>query len=466
MTTAKRPATGATDVSEELATYATAFELSDAPDRIQSRAKLILLDTIGVCLNGADREYVQQAVDRIAEQRCVGQVPDGATTFATRDRRSPDVAALANAAGGTTLELDEGNQRSAHMGIHVVPPALAIAERDGASGRELLTALLAAYETSARVGDAIRPQESGLHPHGTWAPVGGAISAGLLAGLDTAELTEAIRISVNPFVASHWAAALEGATVRNFYTGTACAHGLRATALAASGVTGVDGAVERCLFPTVAGESDAVETLQSALATMGQEYYLADSYFKTHATCRYAHAPIEALAEIQAAHELDSDDVEAIRVSTFEAGTLLAETAPETILEAKFSTPFGLAAQLALGETGVDAFTEETLQDERIRNVASRVTVQADETFQDRADDGTWGGRVEVETTDGETMTATVDDARGGGDNPYTPTEVREKFHRLVENADAAIDPSTIEKRVDTVETLTDSGELLASVRE
>jgi 2-methylcitrate dehydratase PrpD len=464
MTQPTPSATGSTDTAATLAAYATEFQLSDAPERIRSRAKLVLLDTIGVCINGADREYVHRAVETIADLRYVGSVEAGATTFATGDRRSPDVAALANATGGTALELDEGNQRSAHMGIHVVPPALAMAEREAASGQELLRAILAAYEASARVGDVIRPQKGDLHPHGTWSPVGGTIAAGLLRGLDAEELTEAIRIAVNPFVASHWAAALEGATVRNFYTGIACAHGLRAVALAASGVTGVEGAIERCLFPIVAEDPDAVEILQDAVRTMGEEYYLADSYFKTHATCRYAHAPIEALANIELGERVA--EIETITVATFEAGRLLRARAPETILEAKFSTPFGLGAQLVLGGTGVDAYTEETLGDDRIREIAGRVSVQVEEQFQERAQTGVWGARVEVEMANGETLSATVEDARGGGENPFTTTEVRAKFHELVSGATASVDASVIERQVDELEFVADCTALLAPARE
>lgn len=437
-----------TDLAMDLAAYATDVLLDDLPESAVERTKLVVLDTIGVCLRGSQTPYVREAVSNAELLDGAKPMNSGATTFATFDRRSPWLAAFANAAGGTTLELDEGNQRSAHMGIHIVPPAIAVAEQFNASGRELLEAVAAAYETSARVGDAIRPQKDGLHPHGTWAPIGAAVAAGLLRGLDREELTEAIRIAVNPFVASHWSAALEGATVRNFYTGVACRHGIQSVTLAQSGVTGVVGAIERCLFPYVAGEDDALDTLADEIDGLGDEYYLESSYFKVHAACRYAHAPIEAFEKVLESTDLDLDEVESIDVSTFGSGCLLADDTPGTVLEAKFSTPYALGVLAVLGTTGVDAFAEEHLDVDRIKRLASMVDVSEDPVYQRRAREGRWGAAVTVETADGRLLQEFVADARGGGDNPFSQKEIREKFHSLVDDVDEVTDPHRLEANI------------------
>lgn len=426
------------DIATALAQYATTLTLETVPDAVRDRATLVVLDTIGVCLRGSQTKYVKDAVQTTAQLDCAGpQATGGGTTFATADRRPPTLAAFANAAGGTTLELDEGNQRAAHMGVHVVPPALAIAEHRQASGHEFLRAVIAAYEASARVGDAIRPQRDGLHPHGTWAPIGAAVATGCILGIDRSTLAHAIRIAVNPFIATHWAAALEGATVRNVYAGTACRHGIQSAFLAKSGVTGVEGALERCLFPYVAGEDDALETLERTTASLGEEYYVESSYFKIHAACRYTHAPIEAFGKLLTESDLDPDSITSIRVRTFEAGCLLNNTTPETALEAKFSTPYALSALAICGTTGVDAYAEHHLQNERIQRLASAVTVEEDPEHTRRAKAGHWGATVTVETAGGRSFTERVPDARGGGDNPFAPGEIREKFRRLVTGGDA-----------------------------
>jgi len=134
-------------------------------------------------------------------------------------------------------------------GIHTVAPALAAAESLDATGTELLDAILVGYEVGARLGDVIRPMKSGLHPHGGWAAVSGAVAVGRLRDFDSETMAHAIRNAVNPFVVGHWQAAFDGATVRDFYTGLSCQHGIVAATLAEQGVTGVVGAIEECLLP-------------------------------------------------------------------------------------------------------------------------------------------------------------------------------------------------------------------------
>jgi 2-methylcitrate dehydratase PrpD len=434
------------DIAATAAAYATAASLADAPETVRERVPIVLLDTVGVCIRGSEADYVGRVADALAAAGRGPLAEDGATAFATGERRDVSAAATLNAAGGTTLELDEGNQRSAHPGIHTVPPALAAGEHLGASGAELLDAVLAGYEVGARLGDVIRPMRSGLHPHGGWAAVSAAVAVGRLHGFDEATMADAIRNAVNPFVVGHWRAALEGATVRNFYTGLSCQHGIVAAALADSGVTGVYGAIEECLLPYTAAR-DVTDELLAPFDTFGEDYYLTSSYVKVHAACRYAHAPIEALEAVLAdAREAAGtgagtgvddgvpfapEDVASIEVRTFELGTMLDGTDPETVLSAKFSTPFALATRLHTGRSDAEAFTPEQVADDAIRDLADRVSVVADDAFEARAADGEWGAEVTVTLVDGTSHSASVPDARGGT-NPFTREEILAKFEALV----------------------------------
>lgn len=466
-----------TDIAARAADYAASLSLEEVPAPVAERARLVLLDTVGVCLRGSETDYVAEAAESlgalgagaIVGTGAAGSGVDdgaGATAFARWDRRPVATAALLNAAGGTTLELDEGNQRSAHPGIHTVPPAVAAAEHLGASGEDLLGALVAGYEVGARLGDVIRPMKDGLHPHGEWAPAAGAVAVGRLRGLDADGLAETIRISVTPFVATHWEAALSGATVRNFYAGVCCAHGVTAAALAEAGVTGVDGAVEECLLPYTAGREITDGLLDAAFGTLGESYYLTSSYFKVHAACRYAHAPVEALSAIDDRAALDVDRIERIRVETFELGTLLDERRPENVLGAKFSTPYVLAARAVTGRSDAEAFSEELVADERIRALAERVDVVATDEFDARAAEGEWGARVTVAFDDGRRESGTVRDARGGGDDPFAREEVLAKFDALASSVVGDCGAAALRDRLFAVDEAADASTLFAPFRE
>ncbi len=419
------------DIAATAAEYATSASLEDAPDEVRDRLPIVLLDTVGVCIRGSETEYIGQIADRMAELGRGTPQSSGATVFATGDRRDIAGAALLNAAAGTTLELDEGNQQSAHPGIHTVVPALAAAQHADVSGRSLLEAILVGYEVGARLGDVIRPMKSGLHPHGGWSPVSAAVAVGRLWAFDDEKMADAIRNAVNPFLVGHWQAAYEGATVRNFYTGLACQHGIVAATLAEQGVTGIHGAIKECLLPYTADE-EVTDELLAPFETFGEDYYLTSSYVKMHAACRYAHAPIEALAEIDERVDFDVDDIDRIEVRTFELGTTLNRTDPNNVLSAKFSTPFALAARLVTGRSDAEAFRPELIKDETIQSLSNHVELVADNAFESRAKDGKWGAKVTIELTGGITHEAMKTDARGGGETPFTREEILNKFDSLV----------------------------------
>lgn len=442
------------DIEARIGEYAATASLDEVPESVLERARLVVFDTVGVCLSGAETDYVGETAETFTKLGVTAAAGGGSTVFATRDRRSPDVAALVNAAGGTALELDEGNQRSGHPGIHVVPPALAVAEHVGASGRELLAAVVTAYEASARLGNLVRPLVEGLHPHAEWAPVGAAIAAGRLLGFDADRFAEAVRIAVNPFVGAHWAAATEGATVRNFYTGVSCRHGLAAATMAASGVTGVRDASTRCLLPYLAADDISAAQVEETYADLGDDYYLASSYFKMHAACRFIHATLDAIEALESRADFAPDDLVGVTVRTFGLAAMLDDPAPTNVLSAKFSIPFAVASRLVTGTSGVDAFTAERLADDRIRRLGERVDVHTDPAIDERASEGVWGASVEIELSDGRTITERVRDARGGGDDPYSRDEVIDKFERLVGRTDAPVD--TLRDRLLSIDDLED----------
>ena len=452
------------DIESTIGTYAAEFDLTTVPEAIEKRAKLVLLDTLGVSVYGSNTEYIRTVVESGMQMGLFG---DGrSTVFATGTRGSVSIAALANAAGATALELDEGNQRSGHMGVHTVPPAVAVAESVEASGIELLEALVLSYEISARLGDLNRPLAGSFHPHGLWAAVGAAVAAGSLQGFTARQYADACRIAVNPFLGGHWAAAMEGATVRNFYTGMTCQHGLNAAALAGSGVSGMQGSIRRHLLSRTAAEALDTERIVARFGTLGKEYYLDSSYFKTHAACRYVHPPLDALETMASSEPIDTDAIERIVVRSFDAATMLDEKRPKNRLGAKFSVPYAVAVKLLYGTSNVDAFEGDFLSDEAVYALAERVEVVADDYWQHRkGEHDDWGAEIEIHFEDGRKRSERVRNARGGGNNPFTEAEIRSKFRQLVGNTVSRSTANTIEQRTLGVETLDSVASLFDELR-
>src|SRR5262245_24869463 len=149
------------------------------PSAVRDRAALVLADTIGAILGGSQEPEIRRlhgAADR---------APGPATVLgAGFPRVQPWWAITANGVAGTMLELDEGSRFArGHPGIHVLPAALAEAERLDRSGAALLLALVLGYDVAARLGGAASVR-SGMHMHGVHGVVGAAAAVARLRELD------------------------------------------------------------------------------------------------------------------------------------------------------------------------------------------------------------------------------------------------------------------------------------------
>ena len=172
-----------TSLLEQAVTTAVRLELERVPAAVLLHAQHVVADTVAVSRGGADtaqmRALVQVGLDEGVVHRAAADA--GAAACSTvlapgLPRTNAEHAAFLNATAGTFLELDEGMRPTGHPGMHVVPAALAVAERRHRSGSELLRAVLVGYEVTARLFLAYRLRYP-VHPHGHFGGVGAAVAA-------------------------------------------------------------------------------------------------------------------------------------------------------------------------------------------------------------------------------------------------------------------------------------------------
>jgi 2-methylcitrate dehydratase PrpD len=216
------------------------------------------------------------------------------------------------------------------------------------------------------------------------------------------------------------------------------------------------------VYGTILAESFDPEAV---VAGLGECFRIEQNYFKFHACCRMNHPALDALMSLRAEHRFTGDDVATVQITSIPFGLRMLETAPETMLGAKFSIPYAVAAALVLGRTDTAAFEERVLDDERIRAMAKRVDVSADDQMTlKRADYPT--AHVRVGLRDGRVLSQTTGVVRGDAANPVAPQEVVAKFlslasgrlgdrraHEVIEAVDA----------VDSLKNVRDLTALLAS---
>src|SRR5437870_9215214 len=284
------------DLTRTLAGQASAVTYDALPEPVRALARQCLLDYYGVALAGAGDELVRILLDEMAEEGGAGQA--GVIGHATR--LPVLAAALVNGAVGHALDYDDVNlAMPGHPSVAILPGLLALAEQRRSSGREVIAAFVAGYETACRIGSALRPghYDRGFHATGTVGCLGAAAACARLLGLDAEQTARAIGI------AGTQAAGLKsqfGTMCKPFHAGKATQNGLLAARLAARGFSSRPDLIE-CEqgFALTHGPDFNPE---AALAAPPNGFYIFANLFKYHAACYLTHGPIESARQVRERH--------------------------------------------------------------------------------------------------------------------------------------------------------------------
>ncbi|MCU1615054.1 MAG: 2-methylcitrate dehydratase PrpD [Frankiales bacterium] len=435
------------------------LDLERLPDHVLQHAERTIADTVAVSRAGA-REPEMARLGRLLAAQGSLRTPVGAdasapasggpgaaTTF-LEDRLvgPPADVAFVNATAGTFLELDEGVRPTGHPAMHVVPAALAVAESVHATGSELLRAVLAGYEVTARLFTSVRLTYP-VHPHGHFGAIGAAVAAAMLSGGDP---VGAARVAATTPLLPVWDACFDGATARNTFTGHAARTGVMATYLDKAGFTGSPSSLATA-YGRIAGELVDPDQLSRPLdyTALG----ITRNYFKRHSACALSHAAIDAVAQLALP---DGAEIEQVHVETVNNNMKLARQPQANDLSGRFSLPYAVATALARKSTGPADFRYSG----EIAQLAQRVTVSVAPDLEAQWPDAA-PARVRVESNAG-TFSATVRNPRGHWSDPLTPEEIQAKFTALLDNPD--VSPSWW-GRITEIRSLPDCADLFAPAR-
>jgi 2-methylcitrate dehydratase PrpD len=200
--------------------------------------------------------------------------------------------------------------------------------------------------------------------------------------------------------------------------------GVYAADLVRDGFTG-----ERDGITTVFGDIAGVYfDVEKCLEGLGHRWEIGRGYHRIHACARDVQPALDALIDLTAGQSIPSESIERIEVHTYAMAATMSRVAPENGLAAKFSIPHALAAYLIIGNTGVNAFSDEAVEDPRIKALRSRVTVQRDGAMDERTPDEQ-PARVRVSLRNGETLERSCLMPAGENDsNPLSDDMLNQKF--------------------------------------
>ena len=411
-----------------LAQFAANTPLNAISAAARERARWIIADCIPVIAAGMQQPEMQKYV----ACHLAGAAPGEAWVIGAGKRARAIDAALLNGTAGTWLELDEGNLfAKGHPGIQVVPAAVALAQELGCSGAEVLRAVALGYELSARISRAAQMRLI-FHPHGTYGVIGTAIAAGVMKRFNAAQMLELINCASTMGMASSRQTLLDGATVRNIFTGHSGFMGLTAARLVECGFTGEIDSVG-----TVYGKGMYSDTFDPALAVagLGEEWLIAKSYFKLHPIGRYAHSAIDALEDLLAkapGGKLAVGDIERMDVAAYMLAASLNGKNIVSSFGARFSVPFALASILYHGRSGLKSFDDAAVANAQVQALVQRVFVREEAAYTARYPKEQ-PVNVRITLKNGAVHEGNCTVTKGEPANPHTPADLTGKFFELGE---------------------------------
>ncbi len=446
--------------SLELARFASELRYEKLPREVVAKAKDLILDQIGIMMGVSTMPWSRIIFDYVKDW---GDSKPEATVAHYGYKTKAENAVFANASFGHGFEIDDLYVRgSSHPGCVTVPSALAMAEREGASGKDVILAVVAGYEVTGRINTTITPssQLRGFHSatsvSGTF---GAAAAAGRILGFDTDLMLNAIAIA-----GSHSAGVTEydqgGGSVKRMHAGMAAHGGVRSALLAQKGLTGPGTIIEgkHGFCHSFADEYD----LSHITDKLGTEYpVVMGSGFKAYCACAGMHSGIDALRELKARYTFRADDVAEIVMGTNRRSIHHVEAKPVDITSAQFSAAFGLALTMIRGSNGFKDYTDETVHDRNILKLADKIKMEVDREC-DSEYPKTRAARVTVTLKNGEKLATKVDYCKGTPQNPMTRDEFEGKFRGL---AASVADRERIDQILKTVYALDEQKDVSALIK-
>jgi 2-methylcitrate dehydratase PrpD len=369
-------------ITQRLARFTANLQSAAIPPVVTTRALDLLTDLLGSGIRAAKEADSTPSILAMVER--MGMHGEGlCTVFGLNRRFGPAAAALLNGAFGHSLDFDDTHAASSlHPSAPVVPAALAAAEITGASGADLLAAIVVGLEACCRLGMALDPAAHyarGFHPTATAGIFGACAAAGRLLCLDEVAMESALGVAASQASGS-LQFLVNGAWNKRYQVGEASMKGLIAATLASEGFKGSADAIDG-KHGFLIGYTDGANPDQ-AVANLGEVWETMRIGIKPYPSCRYTHAAVDGILTLARKESLAPDDIESVTVGLHRNGIVLVgeplveKRRARSIVEGQFSMPFAAAVALLRGGFGWDDY--ELIGNPKVDALSDRVEVVRD----------------------------------------------------------------------------------------
>jgi len=421
-----KPATPISPVMRRLSAHIARALRKPLPAAVAEKTRHHLLDTLAAMVSGSRLVPGKAAISFIRTQGGARE----SSVIGTRIVTSAANAALANGMLAHADETDDSHSPSqTHPGCGIVPAALAMAERERRSGRELLRAVALGYDVGCRLTqslDAIRFRADGHSTHSFGPMFGAAAAAGALAGLGERAARHLLSYTAQQASGiSCWMRDAKHIEKAFDFGGMPARNGVYAAAMVAHGFSGVEDVFsgERSFFVAY-GRAPVPDEL---VRDLGERYEIMSADLKRWSVGSPIQAPLDALSELIREHRIRAGDVErvVVRVSHQGVNTTGNRDMPDICMQ-------HLCALMLLDGTVSFKSSHDArrMRERRVLEMRARIELLGDDALSQAMPRRE--GIVELRLRNGRELRHHAKAVRGTPDNPMTRAEVEAKASDLL----------------------------------
>ena len=416
-------------IVEKITRFSQDLDFDAIPSSVLEKTKDLMLDTLGICVASSSLDFgrgilsLVQAWGGVLESGLVG----------SKVRVPAQNAAFANGVLGHGLDYDDTHTESVvHPSACLVPVALAVGEKTGRSGKEILTALVAGLEVMIRIGmPALNLfHMRGFHTTSICGTFSSAVVAGRLMDLDEEKMNHALGIS-GSFTSGLLECLSYGSWAKRLHAGWAGLCGIMAAQLAQALYTGPITIFEGRLGLYNSFLKSEQLDLNLIFKGLGNEWEILNIRSKLYPCCHYLQAFLDCVAFMQKEYNIDYKKIQQINCKVSEGAANIVcnpwekKLAPQTGYDCRFSLPYAVSLKFIKERVGLDEFSEKYLQEPDIRHLMGKVTYEIEPSFKVKD----MPGAVRVILDDGTKLEYQIDQVRGDKDHPISREEILGKFN-------------------------------------
>jgi len=439
-------------LSGQLARHVAGTRFEAMPPAVLDAAKLFMLDTLAVAWAGSDAPGCREAhallVDESGRADSTAWVYGGSLPAMS--------AAFINGMTSSALDFDSiGRKANVHINIAVLPAALAIAQKQHASGRDFLAAAVIGSDLVYRLGVSAEYPNRGFHYTGTFGVFGAAAAAARLLGLDADKTQQALGLAFAQ-AAGTQQSNIQPSLAKRMLSAFAARSGVYAALLAQRGITAPSEVIEgKFGFYQLYQAGDPVRLLEE----LGRRFEGVNVNIKKYPSCGCNHTTIDAMLKLTREYDLKPDDVQSVEVTITPYMNRIVggeyDPSHDAQVAAQFNMRYTVACVLMRRKLGLAEIQEDVARDPAIAAHIPKVTIKVNSALKSSRGPSV----VRIRSKKHGEISCTVEDVRGGPDAPFTPQEIDEKFDecfRLGARPLATEQIAMLTQRVRTVETLPD----------